>query len=307
MEKAPSYDNKNGQPSFSKRKEHDTTIAAGADQEAANSMKRPRAADTRNHHDNSSGGNMRETHLSDQYYHEINARDQSTVIAGNVSYNIQLNEYKGPDEILAFGLCLGQAPRIDLDKFVGRATELDMMSQILQPGYQSTEQLHLVLGGMGGIGKTQMAIAYAQRHQHCYTSAFWLNATSKQTLQLSFRLVAGRFLKAQDAELLNNEQILVRVHEWLSDTRNTQWLLIFDNYDDPDQFDIGEYCPYAAHGSIVITSRLPDHVNGQQVRVQPLSNIEESLEILQTRSRRENVKNGKSVYTVRNVKTNHLR
>ena len=226
-----------------------------------------------------------------QYYREIQARDQSTVIAGNV-YNIQPREYKGPDEILAFGLCLGQAPRIDLDNFIGRAAELDVMSQILQPGYQSTEQRHLVLGGMGGIGKTQIAIAYAQRHQRGYTSTFWLNATSKQLLQVSFRLVVRRFLTAQDAEQLNDDQILARVHEWLSDTRNRQWLLIFDNYDDPDQFGIEEYYPYAAHGSIIVTSRLPGRVSGQQVHVQPLSDTEESVEILRTRSRRANMKNG---------------
>ena len=79
----------------------------------------------------------------------------------------------------------------------------------------------------------------------------------------------------------------------LSHTRNTLWLLIFDNYDDPDQFEVGNYCPYTAHGSIIITTHLPDLVGGGQVRLQPLSDINESLVVLQTRSRRGQVKDGK--------------
>ena len=176
------------------------------------------------------------------------------------------------------------------------------MSRILQPNKPSTEQQRLVLGGMGGIGKTQLAIGYARRHQSCYTSVFWLNATSQLTLHASIRQVAQLLLQAADAGRLDDKQVLVRVLRWLSDRRNTQWLLIFDNYDEPDQYEMNDYCPYAAHGSIIITTRLPDLVTGQQVRVQPLSDIEESLDILQTRSQRDNIRDGKAEYAVRDVK-----
>jgi len=85
MEIGHSHGNKSGQPSFSRHKESDNTAPADADQETAKSGERIRAADTCSHYDDSTGGNVRETHLFGQYHREIHARDQSTVIAGNVS------------------------------------------------------------------------------------------------------------------------------------------------------------------------------------------------------------------------------
>lgn len=222
----------------------------------------------------------------------VSTHDHSTVHLGDV-YNFSYEQEQ--NNVKAFGLCLGLAPLIDPNDFVGRTAELDMMVEILQPGQESVEQRRLVLGGMGGIGKTQLAIAYARRHQRSYESVFWLNATSESTLYVSFRSVARGFLQAQDLEYLGDAQVLARVHDWLLDSRNNRWLLVFDNYDDPDQFDINNYCPNTGHGSVILTTRLPDLVHGRQVRVQPLNDIEESLNILQTRSQRNDVKHGKSV------------
>jgi tetratricopeptide (TPR) repeat protein len=66
-------------------------------------------------------------------------------------------------------------------------------------------------------------------------------------------------------------------------------LLIFDNYDDPDQFRINDYYPPASHGAIVVTTRRPDLIAGSTLDIKPLESIEDSLAILQTRSKRENV------------------
>lgn len=219
----------------------------------------------------------------------VSIYDQSTVHLGDI-YNI--GHKQRPNEVLAFGLCLASAPLIDSHHFIGRARELDQMKQILQPGYTATELRKLVLGGMGGIGKTQLAIAYARHCQADYTSVFWLNATTESTLKQSFRSIVRRLLKAPELEKLDDEQIVPRAHDWLCDTRNTQWLLIFDNYDDPDRFGIKDYIPNTAHGSTIITTRLPDLVSVQPMRVQPIAALDEGLVILQTRSQRGHVKEG---------------
>ena len=52
------------------------------------------------------------------------------------------------------GVCLGQAPYIDPELFIGRNSELTQMTEILKPGDKSGEHRRLVLGGKGGIGKT---------------------------------------------------------------------------------------------------------------------------------------------------------
>ena len=48
------------------------------------------------------------------------------------------------------------------------------------------------------------------------------------------------------------------------------------------------------NGSIIITTRQPDRVNGEKVKVQSMAKEEESLRILATRSGRDNVTSGKS-------------
>lgn len=192
------------------------------------------------------------------------------------------------------GLCLGQAPHIDPKLFIGRESEIVQIREVLRPGDSSPEQRRLVLGGTGGMGKTQLAIAFAKRHSKEYDSVFWLNAASEATLKGSFRLVAEAIFDVQDAQVLQDEQSLIQTRRWLSGKTNTRWLLIFDNYDDPGQYQIEQYYPYVSHGAIIVTTRRPDLLAGSEIRMQPLQSVEESLEILETRSRRRNVKSGRS-------------
>ncbi|KAK5202230.1 hypothetical protein LTR41_012026 [Exophiala xenobiotica] len=163
------------------------------------------------------------------------------------------------------------------------------IGEVLRPGDFSPEERRLVLGGTGGMGKTQLAIPFATRHQQDYDSVFWLNATSEATLKDSFRLLAEAVFDVRDVQVLPDEQRLIQTGRWLSHKKNTRWLLIFDNHDDPGQYQIEKYYPYVSHGAIIITTRRPDLVTGPEIRLQPLQRVEESLEILGTRSRRNNV------------------
>lgn len=198
--------------------------------------------------------------------------------------------HQGSAEARPLGWCMGSAPLIDPDSFIGRAAEIDAMNETLRPDEASIEPRRVVLGGLGGIGKTQIAIAYARRHQRRYTSVIWLNATSELTLHANLRSVAQGLVPAADLARLDKQQVLARIHEWLSHPENSRWLLIFDNYDDPNQFDVDSFCPNIGHGSVIVTTRLPDLVTGRRVRVLPLQAIDDSLDILQARSGRENVK-----------------
>jgi len=191
------------------------------------------------------------------------------------------------------GVCLGQAPYIDPKLFIGRDAEMDKIREALQPRNKTPQQQRLVLGGVGGIGKTQLAIAYANDHCNDYESIFWLNAASEATLKESFRTTAEVIFDVQEPGVLEVEQSLIYTRRWLSDKKNTKWLLIFDNYDNPDQFNIEKYYPATSHGAIMVTTRLPHRVTGRTVKIQPLKDIEEGLAILQTRSQRDNVKSGR--------------
>jgi ATP/maltotriose-dependent transcriptional regulator MalT len=55
---------------------------------------------------------------------------------------------------------------------VARQTELTQIRNILcSDGSRRVAILH----GLGGIGKTQLTVAYAKRYRHNYSAVFWLN------------------------------------------------------------------------------------------------------------------------------------
>ncbi|KAJ9492529.1 hypothetical protein VN97_g715 [Penicillium thymicola] len=116
-------------------------------------------------------------------------------------------EFRGP-----VGVCLRQAPSIAPKLFVGRSAELDEMAEILHLNQELRRQKCLVLGGMGGIGKTQLAIAYAASRSGSYSSVFWLNSASEATLKDSFRRIARLVFDFQDLRLLESKEIFEGVH-----------------------------------------------------------------------------------------------
>lgn len=65
--------------------------------------------------------------------------------------------------------------------FTGRDQELAEMHQSFHASSSSDEAIGL--HGPGGIGKTQVATAYAMRHCNEYSAVFWFNTTGVNTLQ----------------------------------------------------------------------------------------------------------------------------
>ena len=86
-----------------------------------------------------------------------------------------------------------------------------------------------------------------------------------------------------------------KVRRWLSEPGNDQWLLIFDNYDDPHLpgirsptgYDIRSFFPTRSQGSIIITSRSTKLTFSKQLKLQKLENVHTSVAILSQRSGRD--------------------
>ena len=161
-----------------------------------------------------------------------------------------------------------------VNRFVARDAEMSRMKQVLLPIL--TDQMRrkvFVLHGLGGIGKTQLSVAFAREYQGSYSAVFWIDGSTKEKLKRSITDLASRLPQDQISERSRNyspgkgtdmDEVIKDILEWLSRRLNDRWLLIFDNVDrefsissrDPEAFDVKEYFPPADQGSILITSRL---------------------------------------------------
>jgi hypothetical protein len=193
----------------------------------------------------------------------------------------------------------------EIEHFVAREEELAEMHKTLSgDGSRRT----IVLHGLGGIGKTQLTVAYAKRHKDNYSAVFWLNIKDEDSLKQSFTKVAKQILREHPlASRLssvdvkeNLDEVIDAVKAWLSLPNNTRWLMIYDNYDnpklpgnaDPVAVDIRKFLPESYQGSVIITTRSSQVKIGHYIQIRKLENIRDSLKILSNASRREGLING---------------
>jgi Cdc6-like AAA superfamily ATPase len=190
-------------------------------------------------------------------------------------------------------LRLGNAPQINEDDFVGRETELEQLRIWLAPRPKC--QNVVAVYGLGGIGKTQLSIRFARRFADTYSSIFWLNAQDESTLKAGLVKIAAQVLEEPIANNSSEEERMVQqMRQWFSRPDNDEWLVIFDNYDNPrvphtstTSYDIRDYFPHRVQGSILITTRSPRLSFAKQLAVKKLDDINQSLSILATRSGRK--------------------
>ncbi|KAM3520609.1 hypothetical protein MY4038_009354 [Beauveria bassiana] len=213
--------------------------------------------------------------------------------------------------------------------FVARQDELRQMHKLLRG---LAGRLTVILYGLGGMGKTQLAMAYMKRHFSEYHVAIWLNARDEMALKQSFARAAEKIQRLDPSlsylsaalESRDLDKIWTAVKRWLEEPMNNRWIVTYDNYDDPrldsgviigrpshknrtdpkpkfqghddgfdsKAFDIRPYFPTANHGSIIVTTRSSAVNFGPSMKIGKLRDANDSLEILAQTSRRKNFKEG---------------
>ena len=103
--------------------------------------------------------------------------------------------------------------------------------------------------GLGGIGKTETAVAYAYKFKHEYEAVFWVRADTEQEIQQGFFDIHG--LLWPGLETQTPEDAIRKVLRWFKQESN--WLLIFDNADTPNI--LKPYIPLVRTGHVLLTSR----------------------------------------------------
>ncbi|MFG3098562.1 FxSxx-COOH system tetratricopeptide repeat protein [Streptomyces sp. NPDC048202] len=132
--------------------------------------------------------------------------------------------------------------------FSGREDALEQLRTGLVSGHQAVIQ---ALHGMGGIGKTQVAVEYAHRFASQYDLVWWIDAEQANQLPVRYTEFADRLgIAKPDAGTEANARALLQHLR----TRH-RWLLILDNAEQPDL--IAPWLPEGP-GHVLITSRDPD-------------------------------------------------
>ncbi|KAK7991512.1 hypothetical protein PG988_000306 [Apiospora saccharicola] len=144
------------------------------------------------------------------------------------------------------------------ESFVGRDDILtQLLERILPNTYPSTCQ-RTVIEGLGGIGKTQVAIeaAYRIRKAHPDCPVFWVPAVDMTMFENAYREI-GQALGVKGIED-DKADVRALVKAALSRDETGPWLLIIDNADDTALFTDGQlltYLPFSRQGSILFTTR----------------------------------------------------
>jgi tetratricopeptide (TPR) repeat protein len=131
--------------------------------------------------------------------------------------------------------------------FTGREELLTYLHNIFLTGKTIPQ---LALCGLGGIGKTQLALEYAYRYRQEYKAIFWVKADTRDNMISDF-LAFASLLELPERDAQDLAITLAAIKQWLQE--KTGWLLIFDNAD--DLILVREFLPTGHRGHILLTTR----------------------------------------------------
>jgi len=149
------------------------------------------------------------------------------------------------------------------EHFFGRKEILEELCFKLSDNSPKQHNHRVALFGMGGVGKTQIAIEYVITHENTYSHVFWISASKDSDLMSGFGQIAQeigyQFSEESDREMLRKEVLM-----WFK--KETGWLLVLDNLDDITI--VKPYLPDTSSlGHVLITTRNP---NVTSIPAQPL-------------------------------------
>ncbi|KAK4162358.1 hypothetical protein QBC43DRAFT_302124 [Cladorrhinum sp. PSN259] len=144
--------------------------------------------------------------------------------------------------------------------FVGRIEILRDLKQHLGFGQrQGATGSRVALYGLGGVGKTQIALAYVYwlQDESPEVSILWVHASSAERFCQSYTSIA------QEYEVPGHDDpkadVLPLVKTWLQSKDRGRWLMVIDNADDAQLFshagELGKWIPECKYGSVLVTTR----------------------------------------------------
>ena len=126
--------------------------------------------------------------------------------------------------------------------FVGREMQLRQILSHFWVG-STRERPYLILHALGGQGKSQIALEYCRQSRETYRGIFWVNALSEVSASQSYEMIAS-VLVGGHLTTTGDTDAQIRLVKDRLENWNEPWLLVFDNYDDPENFpNVKRYIP----------------------------------------------------------------
>lgn len=182
-------------------------------------------------------------------------------VADRLLRALDVPSWPSPETITALGVRFpGSEPRIYNPaarnaRFTGRNGDLRALRQELRAGGTAVV-LPVTLQGLGGVGKTQLALEYAHRFKSDYDLVWWIDCGDTQFVDSRLGDLAGEMKTAFGLELPPGAQPKENAAHALTALREgrlaERWLIIFDNADEIK--DVAPWLP-SGRGHVLITSR----------------------------------------------------
>jgi hypothetical protein len=169
--------------------------------------------------------------------------------------------------------------------FTGRKEILKQLHDKLTKTNDLTQLQPQILSGLGGIGKTQLALEFAFGHQQEYPFILWLRAETRSSLISDIAAIPNLFPSLESEDETDERQertVISSFRAWLA--RHDDWLLILDNVDDLQI--VQELLPTKGKGHVLVTTRIHAVGNaGNRIEIEKMKQ-EEGILFLLRRARR---------------------
>ncbi|KAK7998309.1 hypothetical protein PG989_006349 [Apiospora arundinis] len=205
-------------------------------------------------------------------------RSMSPINRGGIDYDMLTPTQKPHYTVLPF--------QRNLD-FVGQESIITKLMDMIIPSEQTENCQRTLIEGLGGVGKTQIAleVSYRVRRKHPDCSIFWVPALSMLTFEKGYREIG----KALGVSGLDDDKTDVKalIKKALDNENLGKWLMVVDNVDDMDLLydkgadsSIRSALPTSSNGSILFTTRNPDATELLQKNLKKDQMDEESVDEL---------------------------